>query len=341
MNMVNWYDTVKWCNARSESEGRTPAYYEDVEWTRVYRKGKVDLGNDQVNWLASGYRIPSEAEWEKAARGGLVGAKYPWGNSLDGSKGNYRLSGDLFDNASTPVGYYDGNQVIAEQWNSYGGERAVPFNMANGYGIYDMFGNVSEWCWDWYDPEWYGNARSGVVNPLALAPNNRGPGIRPTHELVGGTRVLRGGSFQRDDDLSSGNPLRLAFRHQRKPDSALRNIGLRCVRSDVRDPLWSTARSLDRADDKWMYLEWFGTFYQTDHVWIYHLGHGWVYPKGEGSYDNWLYLDDLGWLWTNAAIYPYMYSPVDGGTWLWYARDHTQWFYNFREQAWMRSGGWD
>lgn len=339
MNMVSWFDVVKWCNARSEREGRMPAYYEDAELTRVYRKGDLDLVNDQVNWRVSGYRLPTEAEWEKAARGGIVGTKYPWGDSLDGSKGNYRLSGDPFDNASTPVGYFDGSQVIIEEWNSYGGERYPPQDMGNGYGLYDLLGNVNEWCWDWYDPDWYGDPATKAVNPFAQAPDSRGPVTIPDDAIVGGTRVLRGGSFQRDDDLDSGNAIRLAYRHQRKPVSALRNIGFRCVRSAVREPLWSAARALDGDVGKWMNLEWFGTFYQTEHVWIFHLEHGWVYPQGEGSYDNWIYLPDLGWLWTNGGIYPYLYSPADGGTWLWYdyVRDHSGWFYNFRELAWMRS----
>ena len=53
MNMVTWYDSVKWCNARSEMEGRPPVYFEDVDWTLIYRKGTKDLSNENVNWLGS------------------------------------------------------------------------------------------------------------------------------------------------------------------------------------------------------------------------------------------------------------------------------------------------
>ncbi len=340
MNMVTWFDAVKWSNARSEKEGRTPFYYENSERTVVCRKGEIDFTSDQVNWLASGFRPPTEAEWEKAARGGLVGSNYPWGRSIDGTKGNYRLSGDPFDNGSTPVGYFNGFQTIIEQQNSYGGEGWPPLDMVNGYGLYDVLGNVSEWCWDWYDPDWYGNPDTQTVNGLARVSDNRGPSTVPTDPIVGGTRLIRGGSFQHDDSLGNGNLLRLAFRHQRKPDTALRNLGFRCVRMDIKEKLWLNALPLGAIDGKWMQLEWFGTFFQSDYKWVYHTDLGWVYPVGEGSYDNWLFLPELGWLWTNGGIYPYLFSPADGGTWLWYdlVRPHAGWFYNFRLEAWMYSG---
>jgi formylglycine-generating enzyme required for sulfatase activity len=144
---VNWYDCVKWCNARSEMEGLTPCYYTDASQTTVYRNGNIDLAANCVNWAANGYRLPTEAEWEKAARGGLSGQRFPWGNLMSETNANYYgcISGCGFSYDLGPNGY---NAAFTNGGMPY--TSPVGSFAANGYGLYDMAGNLQEWVWDKY-----------------------------------------------------------------------------------------------------------------------------------------------------------------------------------------------
>ncbi|MDF1785782.1 MAG: SUMF1/EgtB/PvdO family nonheme iron enzyme [Verrucomicrobiales bacterium] len=199
VHTVNWYDCVKWCNARSEKEGLAPVYYTDAEFTTVYKTGEGTA--PFANWAANGFRLPTEAEWEKAARGTLVGNTYPWGNTIGGGDANYQTSGDPFDDGTTPVGYYDGGQVPAGE------------DRANGYGLYDMAGNVWEWCWDLFDSGWYSNTGATITD-------TRGPNTNAS-----GGRVLRGGSWDVDTFR-----LRCAIRSAFTPVLEGFDIGFRSAR---------------------------------------------------------------------------------------------------------------
>jgi hypothetical protein len=141
VHSVNWYDCVKWCNARSQSEGRTPAYYTDAAFTQVYKTGQVD--DIYVEPAANGSRLPTSEQWEYAARGGAAGHRFPWSDSdeIQHSRANY-YSWDIFSYDTSPTrGYHP----LYTAW----GTSPVGSFAANGFGLYDMTGNLNEWCLSW------------------------------------------------------------------------------------------------------------------------------------------------------------------------------------------------
>jgi formylglycine-generating enzyme required for sulfatase activity len=205
-NLMNWYDAVKWCNARSQRDGFAPAYHTDAGFSQVYRTGQVDAVF--VNWNATGYRLPTELEWETAARGGASGGRFPWvdTNAITHAKANY------YSDGTQP---YDDNLTVGYQpyfTNSFPHHNPVGFFPANPFGMFDVTGNVSEWCWDWYDSAWY-------ANPGASQDNTRGP-VGP-----GTRRSLRSSNFS-----ESALYARVSCRSSALPTSAKNWIGLRCVR---------------------------------------------------------------------------------------------------------------
>ena len=205
---ISWYDMAKWCNARSEMRGRAPVYYTSAGQTTVYRTGQAELANDFVKWPANGYRLPTEAEWEKAARGGTGGRRFPWGDTISQSQANYNgqpgsYAYDLGPGGYNPIGSIGGTSPATSPAGSFA---------ANGYGLYDMAGNIWEWCWDWYDGAWYSNAG-------ATQNDTRGP------SGTSSDRVLRGGAWS---DLAGYS--RCANRVLNTPSVASSICGFRCVR---------------------------------------------------------------------------------------------------------------
>jgi formylglycine-generating enzyme required for sulfatase activity len=195
VQMVSWFDCVKWCNARSQKEGRVPTYYTNsvvstnIVIAPVYKTGQVV--EPYVKTMATGYRLPTEIQWQYAARGGLSGKRYPWGDTITHSQANYSSSSSYAYDTSPTRGVHPTYAIGSFPYTS-------PTNAfsANGYGLCDMTGNVWEWCYDWF------------------------PG------KIGTDRVLHGGSW-----FNTANYGRMVHRLYNSLGSADSSIGFRSVLS--------------------------------------------------------------------------------------------------------------
>ena len=188
VNEVSWYDALVYCNKRSIKEKLTPCYTisgskNPVDWESVPTSSDRAWDKATCDWNANGYRLPTDAEWEWAARGGE----------------NYKYAGsDDIDDVAWYAKY---------EYEYDTGTREVKTKKPNGYGLYDMSGNVWEWCWDW----WRENIPSDT--PAAGVPS-------------GSLRSLRGGSWCNYDNICS-----VDSRGIKDPSKGDNVTGFRVVRS--------------------------------------------------------------------------------------------------------------
>lgn len=192
---VNWYSALKYCNLRSLNEGLTPVYTIRGS-TNPYVWGNVPSYPDNTiwdaaicDWTATGYRLPTEAEWEYAARGATNDPDYVYSGS---------------DDLDAVVWYSDNN--------SPHGSKPVGTKASNALGLYDMSGNLYEWCWDWQDSSYYSSS----------------PSNNPTGPDSGLYRVRRGGFWN-----GMADNCRIASRNSNYPYRSRLSNGFRLCRSGL------------------------------------------------------------------------------------------------------------
>lgn len=208
VNKVSWYDALVFCNRLSIKEGLKPVYTirgssDPTLWGNAPTTENDDWNAVVMDLNANGYRLPTEAEWEYACRANTKSA-YAFGDAITESQAN-------FDNSTKEIGDF---RVMSNKNAKLERTQPVGSYKANGWGLYDMHGNLAEWCWDKFD-------RYPAYEPLTQNP------VGPSKwTSILKNRVIRGGSWS-----SYGEFVRSASRLPSSPESRNESLGFRLARS--------------------------------------------------------------------------------------------------------------